>query len=593
MLATNVAESSVTVEGVVTVIDTGIERRLELDPVTGLDRLELRPISKQSAEQRRGRAGRERQGRCVRLWTKSEHSSRLEQTPAEIKRVDLATPLLILISWGEHDPQAFPWFEAPDPARTTRALDLLARLGAIEAVSTDRWRATSDGEGMARLGCHPRLGRLLLHCARHGATRRGCLLAALLEERDVFKRPPKGWQATPTRSDVLDRLHAVESGLSGQRSSSRLIDSRARRVDETARSLERSLRSLDLERGLESDLRARGSSRDSSDELLLEALLLAFPDRLVARRPAQGERASSSRGVMVGGTGVRLADSSGVRTAPLFLALDVRRTGGGASTTKEALVFLASEVQRSWLDLQGLQEQREVVWDAESGRARAQVVTRLADLALETLEVPATDDEIEAALARRIIDDPQAALPLDSPGFVQLAARIDSLASWRPDLDLIEPLDAIVEDAHVLSAGCRTAADLDKLDLVSHLLGRLPWTQRQALDELAPAEMKLENGTRGRLVYSSDSEPPILALRIQQLFGVRDTPRVDGGRRAVLLHLLAPNQRPQQITTDLAGFWSGSYALVRKELAGRYPKHPWPDDPASASPPSSRRRRRD
>jgi ATP-dependent helicase HrpB len=576
VLATNVAETSVTVEGVSGVVDTGLARVLVFDPGVGLDRLQLLPISRASADQRAGRAGRTQPGVCVRLWSAAAQRGRVEQTEPEIRRVDLAGAVLQLLSLGETDVLRFPWLEPPRTASVEQALALLRRLGALgdEAV-------TQLGRTLARLPLHPRIGRLLVEGRRWGQAERVALAAALLSERDPFVRPldsaPEraGQGATP--SDVLDRVEALEefertghcSAVGGMlhRGAARAV---LRARDQLLRSLRHEARSI----------RGDGMAVEA-DEAVLRALLGAFPDRL-ARRREPGSR----RGVMVGGRGVRLAPNSGVNDAELFVCVDV-----DASQT-ETLVRQASRVERDWLLSERLATSVEVAFDAETERVSARRRLRFDDLVLEETPAALPDDEqvarvlAEAAGARleRVLPPPESAAGV-------FRTRVRCLREWLPELQLPPLDDDQLRDLLTwLCHGCRSFDDLRKEAWLEALQGMLTPAQRQAVEREAPERLAVPSGSRVTLRYE-EGRPPVLAVRIQEVFGLRDTPRVAAGRVRVLLHLLAPNHRPQQVTDDLASFWANTYPQVRKELRARYPRHAWPEDPWSAEPERRPRRR--
>ncbi len=575
VLATNVAETSVTVEGVSSVVDGGFARSLRYDAASGLDRLELRRISRASADQRTGRAGREGPGVCFRLWTESEHTLLAERDLPEVQRVDLAGALLQLAVWGESDPLRFDWFEAPDGARAERSLELLRELGALDARG-----ATALGLQMAALPVHPRLARLLLEARAVGISGRGALAAALLQERDLFASSGRrGSQGTTeavvpeTRSDLLDRVEAVEGSMGpeargGEHGARQGFRGRAQAVRRAAAQLERLL-----------DRAPSEPSDQDADELLLRVLVCAYPDR-VARRRSEG----SHRAVMVGGRGLRQSSESGVRAAPLYLAL---RVGGSGS---EGTVFLASEVVREWLAPELLGEESGAIWDETRERVVGYERRLYRDLELERREVPVPLAEAEALLARRATADPQRALGLDREPVAVFLARLDAARDWEPGLPAIdqELLERVIP---ALCQGRRSFAELRQAPLLDTLRGSLGWDAQREIDRLAPERIDLGNGRTVAVQYRA-GEPPLVAATIQTFFGVGQTPRVAGGRVPVLLHLLAPNQRPQQVTTDLESFWRNTYAEVRKELAGRYPKHPWPEDPENATPPPARGRRR-
>jgi ATP-dependent helicase HrpB len=595
ILATNVVESSVTVEGVTAVVDSGLARQMRQDSGSGLNRLELTRISRASADQRAGRAGRTAPGVCLRLWPEIEHAALPAAEAPEVRRVELSGAVLELLAWGETrlsgGEGGFPWFEAPPPGALDAALDLLRRLGALGDAGI-----TPLGQTLARLPVHPRLGRLLVASHRRGYAEEAALLAAMLSERPPFSRPggsgPPRDASRASRSDLLDRLEALEeferTGHDWSRHSDqvgRVRRGAVRFVLRTRDQLARLLQGLDEPAG--------PAVPGDRDESLLRAIFVAHADRLVRRR-APGSDAHA-RGVMVGGRGVRLARESALSASDdeLFVAVDLDDRGRGrAGAPSEALVRLASAVERSWLaELEDdrLSERDEVVFDPARERVVAHRVTRFDDLELDRREVPVTSEERgEAArlLAQAAAENPERALALDEPEVAGLLERARFLRRWMPELELPDLATELVENLlpGLIAAGATTAgglrsfADLRRLPLADVLRGTLPHHQLQALDREAPERIRVPSGSRVRLRYRGE-EPPVLPVRIQEVYGLTQTPRVAGGRVPVLLHLLAPNMRPQQVTDDLASFWRNTYPEVRKELAGRYPKHAWPEDP--------------
>lgn len=570
VLATNVAETSVTVDGVTAVVDSGLVRRLRYDPSTGLDRLELGKVSRASADQRAGRAGRQAPGVCLRLWGEWEHAALPEREVPEIARVDLAAPALQLLAWGETDLAAFGWFEPPDPAALAAAELLLRRLGA-----TDEHGVTATGRAMARLPVHPRLARLLVEGHRRGQPREAALLAALLSERDPFPRAPRG--AGPrrsSRSDLLDRLDALQDFERRGRDESGELNAGAARFVLRARD--------QLFQMIRKELPGARMSRPEAwegmgGEGLLRALFAAYPDRLTRRREPR-----SPRGVMVGGRGVRLAEESAVLDPDLFLSIEL--DAGRAGPQSEALVRLASAVEPGWLPAERLRTTTDVEFDEERERVAAWKRTRYDDLVLSETEVPAGGEEAARVLAEAAASRLERALPLDDPEVAGFLARVRCLAGWMPELDL-PPFDerTFADLLPVLAAGKRSFAELRRAPLRQVLEGALSWEQLQALEREAPERLEVPSGSRIKLDYEP-GRPPVLAARIQELFGLAETPRVAAGRVPVLLHLLAPNHRPQQVTHDLRSFWENIYPQVRKELQGRYPRHAWPQDPWNARP---------
>ncbi len=568
VLATNVAETSITIEGVRGVVDTGLARALLFDSHLGMDRLQLVRVSQASAQQRAGRAGRTGPGVCLRLWPERTQRHRPDHDQPEIGRLDLSGLVLQLRSWGESDLGRLPWFEPPAASAVRQAETLLKRLDALDAAGA----ITAVGRAMVRLPVSPRLGRMLLEGRRLGQTRAVALGAALLAERDPFAReegPPGRRQALPgvSESDLLDRLAALETFEQTGRldtRAGRLHRSAARFVLHAADQLVREVKRLDC---------PGDTSPCEADEAVMRALLAAFPDRLV-RRSHAGSRA----GRMVGARGVRQADGSAVRDAPLYLAVDVE---GGAS---EAVVRMASAVRREWLPAEHLTQRREVEFDEQTQRVIARRRVYWEDLLLEeTPDALPYGHEVAEILARAAAESLEAVFPWDDPETADLVNRVRCLAQWMPELDLPAlNADGLCALLGTVCHGCRSFAELRKAPWLAAIQGLLTPQQRLAVERDAPERIEVPSGSRIKLHYEP-GKPPVLAVRIQEVFGLLETPRVARGRVAVLLHLLAPNQRPQQVTDDLASFWKNTYHQVRKDLRRRYPKHAWPEDPYQAT----------
>ncbi|HEX9942809.1 MAG TPA: ATP-dependent helicase HrpB [Thermoanaerobaculia bacterium] len=585
VLATNVAETSITIDGVTAVVDSGLVRRLRFDPATGLDRLELGRVSRASADQRAGRAGRQAPGICLRLWPAWEHATLPERETSEIARVDLAGPALQLLAWGETDLASFGWFEPPAPESLAAATRLLRRLGAV-----DDHGVTSLGRAMARLPVHPRLARLLIEGHRAGRSREAALLAALLSERDPFPRGPArgAGPRRASRSDLLDRLDALEAferrNAPDLPDGDRLNAGTARFILRARdQLLELMMKELRVGAGLDGGVGARpalggGGDEPIRDDALLRALLAAYPDRVARRREPR-----SPRGLMVGGRGVRLAEESAVLEAELFLCVDL--DAGRAGALSEALVRKASAVEPDWLAPESLRTGVELEFDEPRERVAAWKRTRYEDLVVAESEVPPPHAaEAERVLVQAAADRLDRAFALDDPEVASFLARVRSLADWRPELGLPRFGEAELRVLlPALAAGRKSLAELRRAPLLDALQGALTWEQLEAVRREAPERLEVPSGSRIRLVYEP-GKPPVLAARIQELFGLAETPRVATGRVPVLLHLLAPNGRPQQVTHDLQSFWENTYPEVRKELQGRYPRHAWPQDPWNATP---------
>ncbi|MFT5198219.1 MAG: ATP-dependent helicase HrpB [Planctomycetota bacterium] len=555
ILSTNVAESSVTVPGVTGVVDSGLHRRMELNPQSGLDHLVLTRISMASAIQRSGRAGRTGPGYGLRLWAGHEEASMQAHDPPEVQRVDPANALLWLGAFGERDPLNFPWLQAPPAATGPGAMDLLQRLGAWDP----KRGITPMGKSMADLPLHPRLARLMIEGDRLGVPDRVALAAMLCSERWPFENAR---DATEHHSDS-DLLDAVEA-LEGLRDRGTLMAGVRPLKRGPAQNLMR------LAQRLQKQV-SRGKSRAPADrdEAFLRAVAVAFRDRLARRRPEQPTRA-----LMVGGRGVRIAQESAVLDAELFVCVEIMQGRG------DSIARVLSRVEPEWLGEDALRTEERITWDASRKKVAASRCTVIDDLVLEEKTVPVEDwDRAAQCLAKAAAGDLDQALGLERPAVASLLERIRFLAHHLPDLEM-PVFDAADWEERLpsLVLGCRGFSDLAKLPLTDLILGQLNSVQARSLKVDAPTHFRLPKGRDVRLTYRGE-QAPILASRIQDFFGLEKTPSVARGRVPVLLHLLAPNRRPQQVTDDLTSFWDNTYGPVRKELRRRYPKHSWPEDP--------------
>ena len=578
ILATNIAETSLTIDGVTTVVDSGLARVAGYDPARGLDRLELGRISRASADQRAGRAGRTAPGRCVRLWTEAEHRGLPEADRAEIRRVDLTATVLALRAWGVAEPANFTWFEAPDPVALGGAERLLVLLGAVEAAHGP---ITPLGRRLLDIPAHPRLGRLLIAASALGLEREGAALAALLAEKDILTRS-FGGDIRPdlhAESDLLirhDRLHEAERA----RFAPSLRDSG---IDPAAARQAVAIRDdlLRIARRLPGPPPGSGSADPERNEAnLLKLILLAYPDRVVRRRGV-----TEGTGVMVGGRGVRLDPESVVRAAEFFLALDPREDRRGG--VLEARVRIASAIDVAWLDEcfpTAIEREQAVVFDPERRRAVGVVTRRYLDLTLtEDRNAPAPLELAARALVAEF-----------APQGRSFFERTEATALWLRRFDLARtaladgdwPIFDAPGWAELIALACqgkRTEEEAQRAASVNLLQTRLTYAQNRRLDADVPEALLVPSGSRIKLDYRPEGEgPPVLAVRLQELFGWTETPRICGGRVAVLIHILGPNYRPVQITDDLRSFWATTYFQVRKDLKSRYPKHAWPDEPLNA-----------
>lgn len=566
ILATNVAETSLTIDGVRIVIDSGWARMQRVDAAVGLNVLQLEPISQASAEQRAGRAGRTAPGVCWRLWDEITHRSRPRHTDPEILRVDLAGAALQLMCWGESDLDRFPWLTAPRSDALAQALQLLERLDAV-----DSGKATSLGQQLVAFPTHPRLARLLLAGHALGIPSAAALAAAILSERDVFdRRAPQDARSAvpPTRvehtldCDITERVVSLNSFFRTGRTE---FSHGAVRVV-AVRQVERAATQL---RELLVAHAGGWSSEQTLDRQLSQALLAAMPDRVARRREPH-----KPRGVMVGGRGVKLDANSSVRAAELFICVDVDAAG------TEANVRQASTVDRSWLAPQHVRVVDERFVHPSSG----QVVTRRRsywfDLMLDETPVPTPlDDETARLLAQSVAQNWHKVFPTSDKSLNSYLGRARWLGTALADPDWPDLSDQGIQ-THLVD-WCAGQRDLEAVRalpwraLIEQLLTN---SQRGRLAREAPESYTLPSGRAVLLNYEAD-KPPALAARIQEFFGIAETPRIAEGRVKLVLHLLAPNNRCQQITDDLASFWKNTYQDVRKQLRGRYPKHAWPDDP--------------
>ena len=563
VLATSIAETSLTIAGVQIVVDSGLARRARFDPVSGMSRLETLPLSLASAEQRRGRAGRLAPGVCYRVYTAAAERQLAAAAPAEILEADLAPLALELAAWGT-EPGALSWLDPPPPAHLAQARSLLRLLGALDASGG----VSAAGRRMLRLGLHPRLARMLLAAEELGAPALGCELAALLAERDLVRSRPGERDA-----DLAKRLELLKGGkVAGLEVDRRGIE----RVRQLAASWRRRLA-------------AEGAPGDPSGPAPEPGVLLgfAYPDRIGARR------GDSGRYLLSGGRGAAFAGPDALAREEFIVvaALD------GAE--REARIQLAARLTRAALNQYfgtQLESRERIEWDRREAAVLARRERRLGALTLEDQQLPDPPPErLVAAMCVGVEALGLVALPW-TPAAQSLRTRVEFLrrvlppreaAAW-PDLSDATLATTLGEWLAPYLEGITRREHLARLDLVAILSARLDYPLRQALERLAPTHLEVPSGSRVPIDYVSD--PPRIAVRLQEMFGVATTPTVAGGRVALAVELLSPARRPVQLTSDLASFWARGYAEVRKELKGRYPKHAWPDDPLTA-PPTARVRR--
>ena len=556
MLATNIAETSLTIDGMRIVVDAGIERRSLFDPASGMNRLEVQRISRASAEQRAGRAGRTAPGVCFRLWGEGAERSLAAFAPPEVCVADLAPLALDLAVWGT-EANSLRWLDAPPAATLASARDLLRRLGALDAAG----KVTAHGRAMQEFPAHPRLAHMLLEARELQAGSLAAELAALLSDRDLLRAGAAG-NPRARDSDIRTRLEALRRGAAD-------IDRGALdRVRRTQRSFEQQL-------GLS------GASRGEAEVDSGVLLGLAYPDRVARRRPG-----AEARYQMSNGRGALFAAAESIAREEFIVAVDLD------DREREAQIRLAAPLDKADLlehFATNLRRADELAWDERSETVVARRVIRFDELLVE--EKP-LNDVPRAASAAAMLEGVRSmgidSLPWDDDTrdfqarceFVRKLERKDlgawpesSKASLAQDLAWLEPF----------LEGVTRRSQLTRVPLMDALRARLTYEQQRKLEELAPTHIGLPTGTRAHIDYLDDNAP-IASMRMQEVFGLAATPRIGGGAVAVTFTLLSPGRKPLQITRDLASFWRNAYVEVRKDMRGRYPRHYWPENPLEAEP---------
>ncbi len=557
VLATNIAETSVTINGVRVVIDAGLERVPRFDPRSGMTRLDTQRISKASATQRAGRAGRLEPGVCYRLWSEAQHEQLAGFSTPEIQQADLAGLALQLARWGVL-PTDLRWLDMPPAAAYAQACDLLCRLGALDHAGV----LTRHGQAMAQLPAHPRIAHLLLRGHALGLASLACDIAALLGERDIQRG---------AGADIQSRLAL----LSGEQRAQRSEQSGAQRARQLARQYQSYL---------------RGAVTEAVDEpehprWIGGLLAFAYPDRIARqRRPGGAEyRLANGRAAL-------FAEPDALMKQPWLVIADL----GSRQGQREERIYLAADLQPALFDTvlnDQVSQVDELDWDEREGVLRAERQFKIGELVLSSAPLARLDEQSRAqALVNYVRRKGLELLPW-TPELRQWQARVALLrtldlarngSSEWPDLSDAS-LETTLEEWLTPYIGRVTRlSHFGQLDLSSILRNLLPWSLAQQLETQAPQTIAVPSGSNIRIDYSE--QPPILAVRLQELFGLSDTPRIANGRQVLKLHLLSPARRPVQVTQDLANFWRSTYIEVKKDLKGRYPKHYWPDDPLVAEP---------
>lgn len=585
VLATNIAEASVTVPGVTTVIDSGLVRQAEHAPHTGVSQLKLVKASQASAIQRAGRAGRTRPGHVLRLYTRGDFETRPEQQIPEIRRSDLSEMWLLLKSMGIQEPEKLVWLDTPEPKSVVAAHQLLRSLGALN----EEGAISEVGRKLLAFPVHPRLGRVILEGQARGVAEQACLLAALLTERDVRLEtrgartggPAPSAHLEPGPSDALELFERFELARQANFEASELryldLDPGAIRTV--------SLLDKQLVRALPRALSERAyPSPAELGSLLRRCLLSGFSDR-VARRRAPGSREL----ILCNGQTATQSENSVVTVEPLLLALDVEERRE-AQRGPQIQVRLASAIDPDWLLTDyyaNLEFADAIVFDEERGRVEAVSKINYGSVVLEEVRSPATPNEASAEVLFRYASKRGALTTKVREATAVLAGRLEVVTRFSG----AAPTDATLDwPTRVLKNACSLTtrlAELEKLDFAELALTFLTPTEREALERLTPERLHLGPG-RSLTVHYGAGLLPWVESRLQDFFGMTQGPSVGAGSVPVTLHLLAPNQRPVQVTTDLAGFWERHYPAIRRELMRRYPRHSWPEDGATATPPPPR-----
>lgn len=559
VLATNIAETSLTIDGVRVVVDAGLARVPRFDPGSGMTRLDTQRISRASATQRAGRAGRLEPGVCYRLWSQDQHEQLAAYGSAEILQADLAGLALQLARWGV-TPAQLVWLDVPPGAAYAQAQDLLERLGALTAKAGEDCKLTPHGQAMAELPAHPRIAHLLLRGQALGLADMACDVAALLGERDIL------------RGGGAD-LHSRLVLLSGEERAARGAQGGVQRARQLARQYRGYLRGQPSQ-----------AVADPDHPRWLGALLaLAYPDRV-----AQQRRPGGAEYRLANGRAALFSETDSLMKQPWLVIADL----GSRQGQREERIYLAADFDPALFDSVLAEQVRcvdQLDWDEREGVLRAERQRKVGELVLSREPLTGLD---EAARCQALVN-------LVRRKGLELLPWTPELRQWQARVALLRQLDLEakgesqwpdVSDAALLKSleswllpylgKVSRLSHFASLELASIVHSLLPWPLPQRLDELAPHHLTVPSGSSIRLDYSE--QPPILAVRLQELFGLVETPRIAGGRQVVKLHLLSPARRPVQVTQDLANFWRSTYAEVKKDLKGRYPKHYWPDDPLVA-----------
>jgi ATP-dependent helicase HrpB len=567
VLATSIAETSLTIDGIRVVIDCGLSRQPRFDPRSGMTRLETLRLSVASADQRRGRAGRLAPGICYRLWTEAAQRALIPFSSPEIIDADLTGLALELAIWGVADPGQLQWLTPPPRAAIDQAKDLLYELGALD----DKGRVTAHGKALAGLPLHPRLAHLVVRAAELGAVTEGARLAALLEEKSILKggNGPKG----EAQVDIHLQLQILDQVARGLRPAAGVDLGLCDRI----------LKSADQICRLTGAIKTRP---DKGFDLTGVLLAFAYPDRI-----AQARKGSHNEYLMANGRGASLRPGDPLAKHEFLALADL----DGQAT--RARIFRAAVIEKAEIETYFaaiIKETTFVHWNSRDEAVLSAKQRKLGEIILKDSGHTASPDEIAAAVIEGIRTIGIEALPWNDDlrhlqRRVHLLASLMSERTW-PDMSdkaLLENLESWL--APYLT-GITRRSQFGRIDLGAALRAMLDWNQSQDLERLAPTHITVPSGSRVAIDYAA-GDVPVLAVRLQEMFGATETPSLASGRLPLLLHLLSPARRPVQVTRDLPSFWATTYAQVKADLKGRYPKHYWPDNPLEAEPTARAKRR--
>ncbi|CAN5385435.1 ATP-dependent helicase HrpB [soil metagenome] len=546
VLATSIAETSLTIEGIKIVVDSGFSRVPRFDTRSGLTRLETIRVTKDSADQRAGRAGRTAPGVCYRLWTEGFNHHLIPHRSPEILEADLAPLVLEISNWGTKDISSLTWLNQPPTGTIFQAKELLTQLGALE-----NDKITQRGKEMLRLPTHPRIAHLLTEANSSGQNSLGADIAALLEERDPL---PKD-----SGADLVLRIELLRKYRSKE-----FVNADRKRLDRIERIAQQWRKMLN----------AKTENAAPIHEEVGKLLAAAYPERIAKRESGNRYRLGNGRIAKLNETD-ELSGEDWLAIAELE-----------GSTTKESRIFLAAALNPD--DIKHLAIEKKVLeWDHQKGELIARIEKRVGDVILESKVLKNISEEERISILLQVVRQNGIELLNWNEEVLDFMARINSVHKWRPDENwsLLNQENLLSDAENWLSPylnNVKRKEDFKKLNLYTILSSKISWEQQQQLEKLAPDKINVPSGSQIRIAYNADGSAPVLAVRLQEIFGMLETPCVNAGRTKLMVHLLSPAYRPVQVTQDLQSFWKNTYAEVRKELRMRYPKHSWPEDPYTA-----------